>query len=461
MEELLVITEEETIYSTVVIGGGIAGLQTALDLADQDFHVLVVDKEPSIGGKMIQISKVFTTLDCASCITTPKMSSTSHHKNIDSWTYSEVTGYHKNGKDNFVVDITKKARFVDEEKCTGCRQCEFQCPVNVPSEFEMGIGARKAIYIPFQTALPQVALIDMQHCIACLGCSRIWPADAVDYFQKDEQVQVEAESVVLATGFELTPEGEKKEWGGGEFLNVISSMTAERLLAPNGPYGGIRRPSDGQVPMHIAYIHCAGSRDASLDRTYCSRVCCMYTIKQAMLITGALPIVQVTCYYMDIRAFGKGYEQFFENAKAMGVEFVKGKVGDIREDPETNNLTLSIENISGNGGKSKEDYDLVVLSLGLTQASCATSHFPVEIGKDGFIEAVDLKMNPVLTSLEGVFGAGTAMGPKDIVDTIVEGSAASMKVMEYLKAKNKKVTEASSMESASIPATAEGANLES
>ncbi|MFW9904895.1 MAG: FAD-dependent oxidoreductase, partial [Candidatus Thorarchaeota archaeon] len=240
------LNEDSEKYSTLVIGGGIAGLQTALDLADEGYKVLVVEKEPSIGGKMIQLSKVFPTLDCASCITTPKMSSTSHHENIDVWTYSEVTSYQKNGNGNFVVDITKKARFVDEEKCTGCRQCEFMCPVDVPSEFEMGIGCRKAIYIPFQTALPQVALIDMNHCIACLNCSRICPADAVDYSQKNQYVQIEAESVVLATGFELTPIGEKKEWGAGKYLNVISSMTAERLLAPNGPYGGIRRPSDGQ-----------------------------------------------------------------------------------------------------------------------------------------------------------------------------------------------------------------------
>jgi heterodisulfide reductase subunit A len=453
-------TEDIVVYSTIIIGGGIAGLQTALDLADEGYKVLVVEKEPSIGGKMIQLSKVFPTLDCASCITTPKMSSTSHHENIDAWTYSEVTGYTKNEEDNFIVDITKKARFVDEEKCTGCRQCEFMCPVDVPSEFEMGIGCRKAIYIPFQTALPQVALIDMEHCIACLNCYRICPADAVDYNQKDINVQIEAESVVLATGFELTPIEEKEEWGAGKYIDVISSMTAERLLAPNGPYGGIRRPSDGKVPMSVAYVHCAGSRDASLERTYCSRVCCMYTIKQAMLITGALPIVQVTCYYMDIRAFGKGYEQFFENGKAMGIEFVKGKVGKIVEDPETQNLIVSVEDVSGSGGKSEVEHELVILSLGLTQGSCPTSHFPVEVGKDGFIHSVDMKLNPVLTSMEGVFGAGTAIGPKDIVDTIVEGSAASMKVTKYLREKNKELSEPALVKASSISASVEGANLE-
>ncbi|MHA1215024.1 MAG: FAD-dependent oxidoreductase [Candidatus Hodarchaeales archaeon] len=429
------------IFSTLVIGGGIAGIQAALDLADQGYKVLMVEKEPSIGGKMIQLSKVFPTLDCSSCITTPKMSSAAHHENITVWTYSEVEDYHKNLNGNFEVKIRRKARLVDEEKCIGCRQCEYACPVEVPSEFEMGLAPRKAIYIPFQTAIPQIAILDLENCIACGACQRVCPADAVDYAQQDKYIQVEVETVIIATGYELTPLNEKSEWGGGKFLNVISSMAAERILAPNGPYAGIRRPSDGMVPMSIAYIHCAGSRDASLNRTYCSRVCCMYSIKQAMLIMGALPIVGVTCYYMDIRAFGKGYEQFYQNAKAMGIEFVKGKVGAIHEDPETHNLKLLVEDISGTGGKMEVEHDMVVLSLGLTQGSCPTAKFPLEKGKDGFIQAIDLKLDPVKTSIEGVFGAGTAMGPKDIVDTIIEGSAAAMRASNYLKSKNKEAEE--------------------
>ncbi|MHA1236317.1 MAG: 4Fe-4S binding protein [Candidatus Hodarchaeales archaeon] len=447
-------------YATIIIGAGISGIQAALDIADQGYKVLLVEKEASIGGKMIQLSKVFPTLDCASCITTPKMSSATHHKKITVWTYSEVEEYHKNEHDNFIVKVRKKARLVDEEKCIGCRQCEYACPIDVPSEFEMGLGARKAIYIPFQTAIPQIPVLDLENCIACGQCHRVCPADAIDYMQEDRFVTIEATTVILATGYELTPLGEKKEWKGDKYLNVISSMTAERLLAPNGPYAGIRRPSDGKIPMYVAYVQCAGSRDESLNRTYCSRVCCMYTIKQAMLIMGSLPIVGVTCYYMDIRAFGKGYEQFYQNAKAMGIEFVKGKVGAINEDPKTHNLTLEVEEIGGTGGKIKAEHELVVLSLGMTPGNCPTSKFPIKRGEDGFIDLEELKIEPVNTNLEGIFGAGTALGPKDIVDTIIEGSAASMKVVSFLRSKKKASEDSLTIELSSVKSTTEGTSAE-
>ena len=423
-------------FDVLVIGGGISGIQTALDVADKGYSTLIVEKEPSIGGKMIQLSKVFPTLDCASCITTPKMSSSVHHDNITVWTYSEVDNFEKTADGTFLVSVHKKSRFVTDA-CTGCRSCETACPVEVPSEFEMGLSSRKAIYIPFQTAIPQKAVLDLDNCIACGLCYSTCPANAIDFSLQDENVTIQVDSIVLATGFELTPLGEKKEWGSGQYTNVISSLAMERLLAPNGPYQGVRRPSDGKVPMRIAWIQCAGSRDASLGRTYCSRVCCMYAIKQAMLTMGSLPVVGTTIYYMDIRAFGKGYEQFYQNAKAMGVEFVKGKVGEIKEDPQSKNLTLVVEKIEEGGGKIEEEYDLVVLSLGLTTSICSTAGLPVEKDSDGFIKSVELKLNPVRTSEDGIFGAGTAMGPKDIVDSIIEGSAAAVNVTTYLH--NKKL----------------------
>ena len=421
-------------FDVLVIGGGISGIQAALDIADKGYTTLIVEKEPSIGGKMIQLSKVFPTLDCSSCITTPKMSSAVHHDNITVWTYSEVSDYEKIIDGKFLVSIHKKSRFVSDV-CTGCRSCETVCPVEIPSEFEMGLSSRKAIYIPFQTAIPQKAVLDLDSCIACGLCYSACPANAIDFSLQDEDIIIQVDSIVLATGFELTPLGEKKEWGRGRYTNVISSLAMERLLAPNGPYQGVRRPSDGKVPMKVAWIQCAGSRDASLERTYCSRVCCMYAIKQAMLTMGALPVVGTTIYYMDIRAFGKGYEQFYQNAKAMGVEFVKGKVGEIKEDPESKNLILTVEMIEEGGGKIEEEYDLVILSLGLTTSICSTASLPVEIDSDRFIKSIELKLNPVKTSEVGIFGAGTAMGPKDIVDSIIEGSAAAINVAAYLNRK--------------------------
>ncbi|HIC88669.1 MAG TPA: CoB--CoM heterodisulfide reductase iron-sulfur subunit A family protein, partial [Anaerolineae bacterium] len=314
----------------LVIGGGIAGLQSALDLADQGFQVLLVERQPSIGGTMIALSKVFPTLDCASCITTPKMAAVAHHENITMFTYTEVESVRKVG-DKLKVLVTRKPRYVDESKCTGCRVCEFACPVDLPHEFEGNLGARKAIYVPFGTAIPQKAILDLEHCILCGKCERACPAQAIDFLQEPEQITVTARAVILATGFKLTPMAAKREYHAEEYPNVISALQMERLLAPNGPYGRVLRPSDGKIPDNIAYIQCAGSRDKSLGVPYCSRVCCMYAIKQAMLLSGALPLADITIYYMDIRAFGKGYEQFFQTARAMGIHFVKGKVARIEE----------------------------------------------------------------------------------------------------------------------------------
>ena len=319
----------------LVIGGGIAGLQTAVDLGDQGFHVALVEREPSVGGKMINLSKVFPTLDCASCITTPKMAASAHHPNVQLFTYCDVKSVKKAGAGS-VATVTQKARYVDGSKCTGCRLCEYACPITVPNSFDQNLGTYRAIRVPFPTAVPQTAVLDAENCLWCGKCETVCPVDAIDFTQEEETFTISATAVILATGFKLTPIDAKKEYNGGKLQNVIDPLMMERLLAPTGPYGRVLRPGDGKEPESIAYVQCAGSRDATLGVEYCSRVCCMYAIKQAMLISGALPMADVTIYYMDIRTFGKGYEQFYQNAKAMGVNFVRGKVASIKEDEEHN-----------------------------------------------------------------------------------------------------------------------------
>ncbi len=417
-------------FDALIVGGGIAGLQAALDLADQDFKVAVVEKDASIGGKMIRLSKVFPTLDCASCITTPKMAAAAHHDNITLFTYCNLNTLKRDGN-SVTASVTQRPRYVDSDKCIGCRQCEYGCPVYVSDEEQGGFNMRKAIYIPFSNAIPQIALMDVENCSLCGKCAKVCPTKALDYFQKPLDFLIQAQVVVLTTGFNLTPINQKKEYGNGKVENVITSLQMERLLAPHGPYQRVIRPSDGKAPDSIAYVQCAGSRDKSLGISYCSRVCCMYAIKQAMLLSGSLPLADITIYYMDIRAFGKGYEQFFQTAKAMGIEFVKAKVAKISQG-ENQYVQLRYEAEEEDGRLATRDHDLVVLSLGMVPEWNPAGTCAVSTDDDAFIKSAMPKIAPTITHMEGVFVAGVAAGPKDIVDTIAEAGAAATEASIYL-----------------------------
>ncbi|MCF8078228.1 MAG: CoB--CoM heterodisulfide reductase iron-sulfur subunit A family protein [Desulfobacterales bacterium] len=413
----------------VVIGGGIAGLQAALDLADQEYQVAVIEKDASIGGKMIRLSKVFPTLDCASCITTPKMAAAAHHENITLYTYCDLRSLTRN-KRRIQATVMQRPRYVDPEKCIGCRQCEYNCPVLVTDPEQGGFTATKAIAIPFSNAIPQLAVLDPEQCMLCGKCAKVCPTEAIDYFQQPEEFTITAKTAILTTGFELTTLSDKPQYGMGKIPNVIDSLQMERLLAPHGPYNRVLRPSDGMEPDSIAYIQCAGSRDKSMGISYCSRVCCMYAIKQAMLLSGALPLADITIYYMDIRAFGKGYEQFYQNAEAMGISFVKAKVASI-EAGENGNVILHYEAQDGEGITTAE-HDLTVLSLGMIPAWNPEGICPVSTGTDRFIHSIRPKLSPTATEMEGVFTAGAAVGPKDIVDTISEAGNAAMEAAKYM-----------------------------
>ena len=422
---------QQSAFDVLILGGGIAGLQAALDLADQDFNVAVVEKDASIGGKMIRLSKVFPTLDCASCITTPKMAAAAHHENITLFTYCDLTSLRREGP-VLKATVTQRARYVDPDKCIGCRQCEYACPVLVPDREQGGFSARKAISIPFSNAIPQTAVLDTENCMLCGKCETACPTRAIDYTQKPEQFAITARAGIVATGFEMSPVENKSQYGMGKIPNVLDALQMERLLAPHGPYNRVLRPSDGMEPDSIAYIQCAGSRDKSMGVSYCSRVCCMYAIKQAMLLSGALPLADITIYYMDIRAFGKGYEQFYQNAKAMGIEFVKGKVAAI-DAGENGEVAVHYEAQDGEG-RVTANHDLVVLSMGIVPGWNPQDACPVSRASDRFIRTIRPKIAPTLTDMEGVFVAGVAAGPKDIVDTITEAGAAAVEAAKYIHA---------------------------
>ena len=431
----------------LVIGGGIAGIQTALDIADAGFEVDIVEKTPTIGGRMAQLDKTFPTLDCAACILTPKMVDAAQNEKIDLLTYSEVesvTGF----VGNFTVKIRKKARYVDSTKCTGCGACTEKCPSRKGlSEFNMGLNTRGAIYIPFAQAIPNVATIDPTQCLKlksgkCGLCEKICSAKAIDYTQKDEIIERQYGAIVAATGFKPIDASKYDEYGYSDNPDVVTSLEFERLMNAAGPNKGVLlRPSDKQHPHDIVFIQCVGSRCSDQrGKSYCSKICCMYTAKHAMLVREKYPDTNVHVFYIDVRTPGKNFDEFYRRAvEQYGVEYIKGMVGKVWKNGDK--LMVQGSDLL-NGEQLLLETDMVVLATAIepdpTARSVATMLTASMDTNDFFTEA-HAKLRPVESPTAGVFLSGTCQGPKDVPETVAQASAAASKVIGLLS-KDKMIT---------------------
>ena len=411
----------------MVIGGGVAGIQAALDLADMGFKTYMIEKQPTIGGRMGQLDKTFPTLDCSMCILAPKMVDVGKHENIELMTYAEVREVH-GYIGNFQVKVEKKPRYINEEDCVGCGSCVEVCPIEMPNYFDEGIGMVKAAYIPFPQAVPLCATIDKDYCIECKLCDQICERGAVVHDQESEFVDLEVGTIIVATGYDPYDPTEKLEYGYGAHTNVITAMEIERMINASGPTEGkVLKPSDMEKPKRVAFIHCVGSRDEQIGKPYCSRVCCMYSMKNAQLIKDKMPDAEVTLYYMDIRAFGKGFEEFYKRSQEKyGIKFVRGRPAEVIENPD---LTLTVRGEDTLLSKVTEyDYDMVVLSIGLVPPE-GSEQLRQTIGlsrsADGFLMEAHPKLRPVDTLTDGVYLAGVSQGPKDIPDAVAQGSGAA------------------------------------
>jgi len=418
----------------VVIGGGIAGIQTALDIADAGHEVLLVEKNPSIGGRMIQLSETFPTLDCSQCILTPKMVAVSRHPKIEVLTYHEVVGI-SGFVGNFKVELLKKPRYVKEGTCNLCNKCVEVCPVVVPSEFDVGLAWRKAIYLPFPQAVPSVYTLDEKSClgldpIRCGKCAEVCEPKAIEFDMRPEVFDVEAGAVVVATGFDLYPMSKLGEYGGERYEDVISSLEFERILSASGPTKGqVRRPSDGKVPREVVFIQCAGSRDPENHKPYCSKICCMYTAKHAMLYKHRVHDGTAYVFYIDVRTPGKDFEEFYQRTvEEDRVNYVRGKVSKVFKQGDKI-VVWGVDTLSGK--KVEVKADLVVLALPMVPAAGAEDLFKklrLSTNEHGFVQEAHPKLRPVEHPNSGFYLAGVAQGPKDIPETVAQASGAAAKV---------------------------------
>ncbi len=433
---------------TLVIGGGIAGIQASLELANAGQKVYLVERTPTIGGYMATFDKTFPTLDCAACILTPKMGEVGQHVNIDMMTYSEVLTVSGSPGD-YRVKILKKAKFVNPDTCIGCGTCSEKCPVKVSSEFDSGTTLRKSVYIPFPQAVPNKYVIEASTCTKiikdkCGVCAKVCPVpDCIKYDEKDEEIEVTVGNIILATGYKPFNAALDDRYGYGKYPNVLTSVEFERLVNASGPTGGniAFRTQDKKKnwifesgenhPKSIAIIHCVGSRDENFNK-FCSKVCCMYSLKLAHLVVEKLPDTKVYEYYIDIRAFGKGYEEFYKRIEGEGVNIIRGRTAQVEE--KNGKLFLRSEDIEG-GKLIEQEVDMVVLSVGLEpreDAAKLAQIVGIQQSEDGWFKEADYISNPTGTYTGGISIAGVCQGPKDIPDTVAQASATASRVLQSI-----------------------------
>lgn len=422
--------------TALVIGGGIAGIQASLDIANSGHKVVLIEKDPSIGGHMSQLSETFPTLDCSQCILTPRMVEVAQHPNITLMTYAELEkldGF----IGNFKATIRKKAKSIDEKLCTGCGLCTTKCPTKkIPSEFNAGLGFRTAIYVPFPQAVPNKPVIDKENCRyylegKCKVCEKVCPTGAIRFNQEDELIEIEVGAVVVATGFNVMEPSEFPEYGYGKYKDVITGLQFERLASASGPtLGEIRRPSDGQIPKKIVFIACAGSRDPAKGIPYCSKICCMYTAKHAMLYQHKVHDGESYIFYMDIRAGGKNYEEFTRRAIVEDeVNYIRGRISKVYE--ENGKLIVKGVDTLLNARPIEIEADMVVLaSAAVANPGSEELAQRMHISYDAynFFSEAHPKLKPVETNTAGIFLAGACQAPKDIPETVSQASGAAAKV---------------------------------
>jgi len=422
---------EKCSREVLIVGGGIAGITAALELGDLGYKVHVVESKPSIGGNMAKLTKVFPTLDCAQCILTPRMAEVGRNKNVNLLTYAEVQEI--NGRaGNYDVKVFMKPRGVDIEKCRSCGVCTKVCPVMVPDEFNEGMTKRKAAYIMFPQAVPSAYVIDFNACTKCGKCEKLCTAKAIDLEDKGGGLGLNVGAIIMATGYELFDANQLKVYGYGVYQDVITMMHLERLTSASGPTGGYIKRADGSDARKVAIVLCAGSRDKNYI-SYCSRICCMYSLKQAFVLKKMLG-VDVYIYYTDIRATGKGYEELYWRDQEAGVVFVRGKVAEVWKNKNSKLTVLVEDTLTGNA--MEEEFDLVALATPMVLPSTLkeiAGKMKLSLGEDGFIQEKHPKLDPVDSLISGVFACGCALSPKDVRDTVSDALGAAAKASLFLK----------------------------